>query len=120
MTMEEKKISFEITDVDVNESITQEHYTQMSLSTTVCVLVVEDGFEALGSFAPVSDPITLDECKKKARAEALSAVRKHLESIAKFRRAMYLMEERRKEDELKVGKEGSLLPPPEKPTDGNS
>jgi hypothetical protein len=90
---EAKEMSFELSEAAINEAITHEQFMQMGFGTTICLLIVQDGYEALGSHAPVSDKITYDEAKTKARDAAMVVVRKHLESVAKFRRAVYLSDE---------------------------
>lgn len=91
--------NFEITDSAINESITHEQFLTMGFSTTVCLLIVQDGQEVIGSYSPVSEKITYEDSKAKAREKAIAKVRIHLESIAKFRRAILLTEIARKKAE---------------------
>jgi len=86
----DEQTKFNVTDKQVEEAITQEVYLQVGFKTSVCVLIVNTGFEAIGSFSPI-DPKAVDVAAGKtvARERAAMLVRGHLEGIAQWRKAVH-------------------------------
>jgi hypothetical protein len=73
--------SYEVTPEDCNEAITQEIYIQAGFKTSLCVLLLNTGFEAVGRYAPIDiQDINISIGKEKSRAAAMVEVVKHLES----------------------------------------
>jgi hypothetical protein len=72
--------SYEVTE-DCNEAITQEIYIQAGFKTSLCVLLLNTGFEE-GRYAPIDiQDINISIGKEKSRAAAMVEVVKHLESV---------------------------------------
>jgi hypothetical protein len=77
--------SYEVTPEDCNEAITQEIYIQAGFKTSLCVLLLNTGFEAVGRYAPIDiQDINISIGKEKSRAAAMVEVVKHLESVSQW------------------------------------
>jgi len=97
---------FKVTEKDVNSTIVAEQYTKLGYKTTICVLVLNSGFEVVGSSAPV-DPAIYDfeTGKKFAREKAVEKVWEYLGSIVSYEKAIHDAqqdEKRRHEEALKA------------------
>ena len=103
--MEEKV--FTVTKKEVEEAIVTESYWKIGNKTTVCLLILNTGFEVVGSSAPV-DPKTFDFTmgKKIAKERAVDQVWAHLGSIVQWQKAMYEHELAMREAETK-----EVIPP---------
>lgn len=97
----EEKIIYSVTQKQVDESIVAEQFFKLGNKTTVCLLILNTGFEVIGSSAPV-DPENFDFSigKGLAREKALDQVWGHLGSIVQWQKAVNDQNEmRRKEAE---------------------
>jgi len=112
---------FRVTEKDVNSTIVAEQYTKLGYKTTVCLLVLNSGFEVIGSSAPV-DPATYDfEIGKKfAREKAVEKVWEYLGSIVSYEKAIHDAKQdeiRRHEEALKAEAEAFNNMSPEEKAD---
>ena len=85
---EEKKV-YTVTEKQVDEAIIGEEYHKLGNKTTICFMVLNTGFEVVGSSAPV-DPDNFDFSmgKKYARQRAVEKVWEHLGSIVQYQKAL--------------------------------
>jgi hypothetical protein len=91
--------SYEVTPEDCNEAITQEIYIQAGFKTSLCVLLLNTGFEAVGRYAPIDiQDINISIGKEKSRAAAMVEVVKHLESVPVEKAVDDLREQEKKEE----------------------
>ena len=92
---------YKVTQEDVDRSIMQEQYIPGGHKTTICVLILDDGYEVTG-VSSVIDPIMYDFNigKKYAREDALKKVWEHLASIMQWKRAIDIRERIRMEQQL--------------------
>jgi hypothetical protein len=91
--------SYEVTPEDCNEAITQEIYIQAGFKT-LCVLLLNTGFEAVGRYAPIDiQDINISIGKEKSRAAAMVEVVKHLESVSQWKKAVDDLREQEKREE---------------------
>jgi hypothetical protein len=89
--------SYEVTPEDCNEAITQEIYIQAGFKTSLCVLLLNTGFEAVGRYAPIDiQDINISIGKEKSRAAAMVEVVKHLESVSQWKKAVDDLREQEK------------------------
>ena len=88
--MEEKeKLDYTVTENIITEAIIQEVYTKIGYKTYICLLILNTGYEALGTFSPVEiEKCDLVEGKKLAREHACAEAKKHLEAIAQWRKTI--------------------------------
>jgi hypothetical protein len=92
--------SYEVTPEDCNEAITQEIYIQAGFKTSLCVLLLNTGFEAVGRYAPIDiQDINISIGKEKSRAAAMVEVVKHLESVSQWKKAVDDLREQEKKEE---------------------
>jgi hypothetical protein len=62
-------------------------YIQAGFKTSLCVLLLNTGFEAVGRYAPIDiQDINISIGKKKSRAAAMVEVVKHLESVSQWKK----------------------------------
>lgn len=85
----EEHINYEITEVTCDEAITQEVYLKVGFKTSICVLILNTGFEAIGHHSTI-DPQDFNIAigKEKARAAAFTKAVEHLSSINQWRKAV--------------------------------
>lgn len=103
----EENISYEISPLICDEAITQEVYLQVGFKTSLCVLILNTGFEAIGSYSPI-DPqdFNIAVGKSKAREKAVEEAVKHLSAINQWRKAVADSKEAElKEEELRKAEE---------------
>ena len=82
--------TYEIDNKHIDESITQEIYLQVGFKTSLCVLILNTGAEVIGKYTPVSiEEVDIAEGKAAAKDDALFEARKHLESIATWRKTLH-------------------------------
>ena len=84
-----EKIVYAVTKEQVDASIIAEQYFKVGQKTTVCLLVLDTGFEVIGDSAPV-DPATFEFSigKKIAKERAVDKVWAHLGSIVQWQKAV--------------------------------
>lgn len=94
--MEEKR-DFKVTEKEVNEAILTEQYFKIGNKTTICLLILNTGYEVVGTSAPV-DPenFDFDQGKKYAKEKAVEQVWCHLGSIVQWQKAVHDQEEARR------------------------
>lgn len=105
---------FKVTEKDIESVIITEQYARIGFKTTVCALILNTGFEVIGSSAPV-DPATFDFVigKKLAREKAIEQVWEYLGAITSFQKALHDEEQaRRKAEEEKFNQENIPVEPP--------
>ena len=92
---------YKVSQEDVDRSIMQEQYIPGGHKTTVCILILDDGYEVVGT-SSVIDPVMYDFNigKKYARENALKKVWDHLASIMQWKRAIDIRERIRMEQQL--------------------
>jgi hypothetical protein len=62
-------------------------YIQAGFKTSLCVLLLNTGFEAVGRYAPIDiQDINISIGKEKSRAAAMVEVVKHLESVSQWKK----------------------------------
>ena len=111
-TVKREMTKFSVTEKDVKEAIVQEIYVRAGFKTVICVLILDDGFEVVGTSAPVDvDNMDLSIGKDIAKQNALDNVWGHLGSIMQRHLAIHRAEETR----AKMKAEAELQPenPPE-------
>jgi len=87
--MDEQKLDFSVSDNQVEEAVNQEVYLQVGFKTSLCVLMANTGYEAVGRYSPVdASNVDIALGKKLARANAFLEMRNHLEGIAQWRKAV--------------------------------
>ena len=85
----EEIIDYEITPEVCDEAITQELYLQVGFKTHVCMLILNTGFEALGSYSPVDvKNVSISLGKEMSRKEAIRVATAHLASINQWKKAV--------------------------------
>lgn len=85
----EEQIDYTVTDKQVEEAITQEVFLQVGFKTSLCVLIVNTGYEAIGHVTTIDvKDVDIAEGKAGARKKALEKVKEHLEGIAQWRKAV--------------------------------
>ena len=89
MDTSNKHKEYIITEEVIEGSIIQEIYTTIGYRTSLCLLILNTGYEALGSFAPILiEDIDVVAGKKAAKAAAMIQARAHLESISLWRKTV--------------------------------
>jgi hypothetical protein len=82
-------INYEITPEICDEAITQEIYIQVGFKTSICILVLNTGFEAVGSYSPIDvQDMNIANGKKYSREEALRKAIAHLSAINQWKKAI--------------------------------
>lgn len=85
----EEDINYEITPEICDEAITQEIYLQVGFKTSVCMLILNTGYEALGYYTPINiQDVNISIGKDKARKEAVRKATAHLSSISQWKKAV--------------------------------
>lgn len=82
-------VNLTIDEKFIDEAIMQEVYIQSGHKTTICVLILNTGFEVVGSFTGTVAPADIKEGKDKARKEALSKVEEYFIQLNSWRFAIY-------------------------------
>lgn len=99
----EDNIDYEVTPEVCNDAITQELYLQIGFKTYVCMLILNTGFEALGSYSPVdikNSSVSLG--KEKARKDAMRIAIAHLASISQWKKAVSDVKEAEEAEEKRA------------------
>lgn len=100
-----QKQEYNISEKNIDEAISQEIYLQVGFKTAICILVVNTGFEAVGHYSPIEvDAFEISEGKAKSREAAVLEVRKHLESISLWKKAVHEAKEEAKRIEEEQAK----------------
>ena len=85
----EEKINYEISAVVCDEAVTQEVYLQVGFKTSLCVLILNTGFEAIGSYSPIdAQDFNIAIGKEESRKKAVEEAVKHLSAINQWRKAV--------------------------------
>jgi hypothetical protein len=105
--MEEKKV-YAVTEKDVDAAIVQEQYLKIGNKTTLCLLILNTGYEVVGTSAPV-DPDSFDFAagKKMAKERAVDQVWGHLGSIIQWQKAINDQAERIAEEAEEIQKQSA-------------
>jgi len=87
--MEEKQ-EFRVTEKDVEAAIIAEQFLKIGSKTTICLLILNTGYEVIGT-SSVIDPENFDFAigKKFARERAVDQVWGHLGSIIQWQKAIH-------------------------------
>ena len=87
--MEEEQ-EFKVTEKDVESAIMAEQFLKIGNKTTVCLLILNTGYEVVGT-SSVVDPEKFDFVigKEFARERAVDQVWGHLGSIVQYQKAIY-------------------------------
>jgi len=102
---ENQKPKYEITDTLIEEVISQEQYLRIGYKTVVCLFVLHDSREVLGTFASIeAGVLSFADEKKNARLAAVSQVKDYLTTINTYERAIALNAKRIKEAKENKGK----------------
>lgn len=105
MEKEKEQSQWTVSEKQVFESIVYEQYQQMGAKTTVCLLILNSGFEVVGTSAPVDANIfDFAVGKKLAREVAVQKVWEYLGAITQFNMAVFNQQEQQKvqAEELKI------------------
>jgi len=80
---------YEITPETCDAAIVQEIYLQVGYKTSICLLLLNTGFEAVGHYSPVDpDNFNINTGKAEARKQAFKEVEKHLSAIEQWKKAV--------------------------------
>ena len=87
--MEEKQ-EFKVTEKDVEAAIIAEQFLKIGNKTTICLLILNTGYEVIGT-SSVVDPNNFDFAvgKEFARERAVDQVWGHLGSIIQWQKAIH-------------------------------
>jgi hypothetical protein len=90
---------YAVTRATVDSAITQEIYIQGTNKTQICIIVLNTGFEAVGSRL-FTDECDLDASEKKTvvRELAFEKATQHIESIAQWQKVLEEMLKKEPED----------------------
>jgi hypothetical protein len=92
--------NYEITQEACNEAITQEIYIQAGFKSSICVLILNTGFEAVGNYCPIDvENVNINTGKERSKAIAMIQVIKHLEAISQWKKAVDDIREAEKQEE---------------------
>ena len=85
----EEKVIYSVTEAQVEGAIIAEQYFRVGQKTTICLLILDTGYEVIGDSAPV-DPASFDFAvgKKIAKERAVDKVWAHLGSIVQWQKAL--------------------------------
>jgi len=93
---------FKVTEKNIEEAITHEQYMAIGFKTIICALVLNSGFEVIGSFSPVEgEDYDLVTGKQESKKAALRGVLAYLSGIAHWKKAVTNQEETRAAEALK-------------------
>lgn len=96
-----KETRWKITEKDVFESIVHEQYHRMGAKTTACLLILNSGFEIVGTSAPIDAEIfDFATGKKFARERAVEKVWEYLGAVTQFEMAVAKQMEKKKQEEF--------------------
>lgn len=113
----EEFINLPINDKFIEEAIMQEVYIQTGYKTTICVLILNTGFEVIGIFTGSVSPIDIKEGKEKARKDAWAKAEQYFIQLDSWRLAIYNSEkaiqeqQQAKADGLKTDAEANKSTP---------
>lgn len=97
----EKFIDLEIDAKFIDESIVQEVYIQSGFKTSICVLMLNTGFEVVGSFTDSVSPADVKKGKDKAKEDAVAKIERYFIQLNSWRFAVYTSEKVIREEQAK-------------------
>lgn len=104
--MLKEESQWKVSEKEVYESIVFEQYQHMGAKTVVCLLILNSGFEVVGTSAPV-DPDTFDFAigKTEAKKKAVDEVWKYLGSIVQNNMAIAKQRANMKEQQEELARQ---------------
>lgn len=112
----EEFLSLNVDGKFVEEAVIQEIFIQSGQKSTICVLMLNTGFEVVGTFTATTAPADVTEGKEKSRESAISKATEYFIQLDSWRFALYnaekaMKEQREQQEAAAEGKEKTTPAP---------